>query len=148
MADEGFARDGLRQPGGKRGSPSSAQHLAPLAPARLAGVSFRTAKALAIVEADYSSPRLDLERISRQVGVSKSHFCRVFRRELGVGFPKYLRMLRARRAETLLRETMLSVKEVAAAVGFDYVVQLDRAFRAGYACSPSEYRAREGLNPR
>jgi AraC-like DNA-binding protein len=110
--------------------------------AESAFLSFWVARALALVETEYSAPQLNLDLISRRLNVTKSHFCRVFKREVGLGFPDYVCRVRARQAEKLLRETALRVKEIAAAVGFAHVTQLDRAFKAAYGLAPKEFRGR------
>ena len=103
-------------------------------------LSFRVARAVIIVESDYGAPNLSLDLISRRLGLTKPYLCRVFRRELGIGIPEYLRRVRAHQAEKLLRETVLSVKEITATVGFTYVTQLDRAFKGTFGCTPKNYR--------
>lgn len=70
------------------------------------------------------------------------HFCRVFKREMGIGLPAYFARLRATAAAELLASSGLSVKEVAAAVGFASASRLDRVFVDVFAASPTEYRAR------
>jgi transcriptional regulator GlxA family with amidase domain len=105
-------------------------------------LSFRVARALELVETEYRIPQLNLDRISRELGVTKPHFCRLFKREVGIGFPEYVCRMRLRHAEKLLRETALSIKEITAAVGFAYATQLDRAFKAAYGSPPKEFRGR------
>lgn len=107
-------------------------------------LNFRVARALAMIESDYAVPGINLDLVSRRLGVTKAYFCRVFRQEVGMGLPEYVRRVRIQEAEKLLRETILSIKEIAAAVGFGYVTQLDRAFRTGYGSVPSEYRRQVG----
>lgn len=120
--------------------PSAARALQPAGRAP----HWRVAAALELIKRDYQSPRLDLETASARVGITKFHLCRIFRSEVGVGFSAYLKAFRAERAMELLRGTTLSVKEIAAAVGFDYVTQLDRAFAARFGVTPTVARQRAG----
>lgn len=101
--------------------------------------------AIHVVDNEFRNPRLDLQLVSRSIGITKSHLCRVFRRELGIGLPEYTRKVRVRLAEHLLSDTKLSIKEITAAVGFDHVAQLDRAFKAIWGCGPREFRCRSRL---
>lgn len=140
VAKERPAQERLSQPCGEGGNPPPSTQPASSITVQHGRLSFRTAKALAIIDLAYASPHLNLEKISKEVGVTKSHFCRLFRRDLGIGFPEYLRLFRGQHAEALLRDSVLSVKEIAAAVGFDYVAQLDRAFRSLHGCTPTAYR--------
>lgn len=105
-------------------------------------LNFRIARAMSIIESDYRAPHLNLGLIGQKLGLTKAHLCRVFKREVGVGLPEYVCRVRARAAEKLLRESLLSIKEISAAVGFTYVTQLDRAFKVALGCTPREYRKR------
>lgn len=107
--------------------------------------SVRVAEALRVIRSEYAMPQLDLSFVSARLRLSKSYLCRIFRREMRIGLPEYISKVRADAAETLLRETFMSVKEIAAAVGFTYVAQLDRAFKTKCGQSPREYRARIAL---
>lgn len=105
-------------------------------------LNFRVTVAKRMIHADYSSPHLGLAVISQRLGLSKSYLCRIFKREAGMGLPDYISAVRAQAAGKLLRETPLTVKEIAAAVGFTYVTQLDRAFKTAFRSTPKEWRAR------
>lgn len=105
-------------------------------------LNFRIRRALLLIESKYYVQELNLDLVSRCLGVTKPYLCRVFRREVGIGLPEYVCRFRAEKAEKLLRETVLSIKEISAAVGFGYVTQLDRAFKAEYGCTPKECRSR------
>jgi len=105
--------------------------------------NWRIVAALKIIAFAYVDPKLDLRYVAERTGITKCYLCRLFLRELGIGFPGYLCRFRAIRAGRLLLETVLSVKEVAWAVGFAHVTQLDRAFRSTYGCTPTKYRALE-----
>jgi|SRR5579859_7013678 len=111
-------------------------------------LNFRIARAIGMIESDYSVPQLNLGLISQQLGFTKPYLCRVFKREVGMGIPEYVCRVRVRAAEKLLRETVLSIKEVAAAVGFTYITQLGRAFKGIYGCAPKEYRRKISLDYR
>jgi AraC-like DNA-binding protein len=104
------------------------------------GRNFRVLLAIRIIESEYRSVGLDLKAISERIGVSRSHLCRVFRHEIGIGIPEWIRRVRVEQAEKLLRETAMSVKEVASVVGFTYVTQLDRVFRKHFGKVPTQYR--------
>lgn len=103
-------------------------------------LSFRVVHALRIIESEHALPDLDLARVSAHVGITKSHLCRLFGREVGIGVPDYICKVRTQAAERLLTDTVLSIKEIAARVGFAYTSQLDRAFKSLYGCTPREYR--------
>lgn len=85
---------------------------------------------------------LTLDFITEYVHISKYHFCRLFRQATGATFVEYLNKIRLSKAEQLLRETTLPLKQVALQAGFSSGVHLSRSFHAAYQMSPSEYRRR------
>lgn len=97
------------------------------------------ARALTYAGEHFTEP-LTLSGIARQASLSKFHFCRLFRREMGVSFREYLQGLRVRRATGLLAEPDLSVTEVAYAAGFNDLSNFDKVFRRIVGVPPSVYR--------
>jgi len=95
--------------------------------------------ALAELRASYMDPETSLASVADGVGVSAGHLGRVLKRCTGRGFRAHLTRLRTRRAASLLRGRM-TVKEVAAAVGYQSTGELDRHFRAAFGATPSAYR--------
>ncbi len=91
---------------------------------------------------NYSRP-IGIEEAARQVGVSRSHLYRVFRRELGMSPSTYLTRFRIHRACQLLRQSDLSVSAVAASVGYEDPLYFSRAFKREMGESPLSYRHRE-----
>ncbi|HEX7136398.1 MAG TPA: helix-turn-helix domain-containing protein, partial [Vicinamibacterales bacterium] len=65
---------------------------------------------------------------------------RLFDSALGQSPVHYYRNLRLDRAQHLLRETSLSVVQVAVATGFNSVSSLSLAYRDCFGCSPSSDR--------
>jgi AraC family transcriptional regulator len=86
-----------------------------------------------------SSP-LTAASIAREVCVSRSHFAKLFRDEAGLAPYRYLKTLRLEYAKRLLRETNLTVKEVAATVGIADISHFVRDFKAHHGASPAEFR--------
>jgi AraC-like DNA-binding protein len=68
----------------------------------------------------------------------------VLRSETGRTFWEHVHEARFARAVILLRDPALSIKEVAAAVGYR-TSDLDRQFRLRAAMSPSQWRASDSL---
>lgn len=78
----------------------------------------------------YCDPKLSLARVAGEVGVSRAHLSRLFNGEMGVSFRTYLRLFRIRRALQLFSDSpTLSLKEIAACIGFSDTSAMDRAFR-------------------
>lgn len=84
--------------------------------------------------------RLSLSELAKLANLSVSHLSRLFRTETKLSPWEYLIRLRMVRARELLATTLLSVKEVMAAAGYDSKSHFSRHFRRAFGVSPSEYR--------
>lgn len=87
----------------------------------------------------FSEP-ISLAQASALLNVEKAHFCRLFKKAVGIPFLQYLNRLRIYRAEQLLEETSLSVGEIADRVGFCSAAYFTETFRKVYAMAPRSYR--------
>ncbi len=86
--------------------------------------------------------RLTASAVARQSGLSRSRFEHLFKQESGLTFKAYLQALRVTKAKELLADWRLSIKQVAARVGYAHPPDLTRAFREQLGITPSEYRKR------
>lgn len=101
--------------------------------------SIRTRKFLEFIEAHYPED-VTLEELSRSAGVSKSECLRCFKTALQTTPYKYLIEYRLSKAARLLKETDLSVSEIAALTGFNGQSYFGKCFKEKMHCSPSAYR--------
>jgi AraC-like DNA-binding protein len=85
-----------------------------------------------------------LEEIARTVHLAPHHFHRTFRKAFRTTPFQYMLDRRLNRARHLLAGTALSVKEVAAQVGYDNPLYFSRVFSARLDISPSDYRRAHG----
>lgn len=99
-------------------------------------------KVLKTMEANLMEP-LGREELARFAGVSVRHLERSFRGQVGRGVHAHYLALRLVRSRQLLRETSLSIIEIALATGFTSASQFSRAFRQAFDCSPREMLKRE-----
>lgn len=83
-------------------------------------------RTLAAIDRHYGDCRFGLRRVSEAVGVSRYHLSRRLKLETGTGFVDHLRRRRVAAAQELLRSATLSVKEIAAAVGYGSTRQFER----------------------
>jgi AraC-like DNA-binding protein len=100
----------------------------------------RIRAALDLMESCYAEP-LSIENLARAAGLSRFHFSREFRDQLGVSPYRYLTKLRVRKAAQLIERRRASVTEAAFSVGFGDLSRFARAFRAQFGCSPREWKA-------
>jgi two-component system response regulator YesN len=98
-----------------------------------------------LIEEQYSDTNLHVGNLAQQVGLSSRHLSRLFKKNIGIGFREYLRTVRMNKAEELLKTTCLSIKQVAAAVGYKYVSDFDQHFKMDYGLKPGEFRNRSEL---
>ncbi|MCC7350667.1 MAG: helix-turn-helix transcriptional regulator [Phycisphaerales bacterium] len=83
-----------------------------------------------------------VEEMAARVGLSAGHFRMRFHQETGMSPARYLRQLRAREAQRLLRDTMLPIKRIAQLVGYPELPHLHRLFLTQVGSTPAAYRAR------
>lgn len=107
----------------------------------------RLREARSLLSEDLSRP-LDLEAVARSVNLSPSRLRSLFREETGLTPAQYLKCLRMRRAEQLIRQTFLNLKEIMLRVGIADESHFVRDFRKTYGLSPMRYRAARRGAPR
>jgi AraC-like DNA-binding protein len=81
-------------------------------------------------------------RLARVSHVSEAHFARSFKQAFGVPPHRYLLTRRIERATALLRDTDLSITEIAFQTGWESLGTFGRTFRDVAGQSPSTVRAR------
>ena len=84
---------------------------------------------------------LEMGAVSRRAGTSISTFYHLFKRVTGVTPNAFFIRARMRRACQLLREPGLSVKEVAARLGYSDQFYFSRIFKSVVGVSPRAFRA-------
>jgi AraC-like DNA-binding protein len=84
--------------------------------------------------------RISMQEASRAVGMSYSHFSRLFEKTTGFKYSVFRNLLRIRQAEELLLTTSMPVSEVAAAIGIDTISYFTRLFKQINGVSPIAYR--------
>lgn len=84
--------------------------------------------------------KLTLEDATEHVSLSKSYFCRILKDELGYTFTEYVNHLRVERAKLYLRDSTMSIADIAYAVGFDDQSYFTRIFKKLTNVSPGQYR--------
>lgn len=96
-------------------------------------------KALRYIEQNYQS-NLSLEEVLKVVGMSKSHFSKLFKEETGKTFINYLNDYRIEQAKRLLKETDFTNMWIAEQVGFGNERYFRRVFIDKVGIKPTEFR--------
>jgi len=87
-----------------------------------------------------------VERLAAVSGVSEAHFARSFKRAFGIPPHRYLLTRRIEQANTLLRDTALSITEIAFATGWESLGTFGRTFHDITGRSPSAMRREAQAN--
>lgn len=105
-----------------------------------ASVSVRIERTLALMEQSLNG-QVRVAELAEHASMSPSHFATVFKRKTGFSVLDYFVRLKMQRAGYLLDSTALSIKIIAAELGFDDPLYFSRQFRRVHNCSPTDYRA-------
>jgi two-component system response regulator YesN len=99
-------------------------------------------KALEYLREHYAEP-ITLNSAADTAQVSTAYLSRLFSEQLRTGFTDYLTELRIEKAEKLLRETRMNIKEVSFAAGFQDPNYFSKIFRKVTGMLPSAFRGGE-----
>lgn len=94
---------------------------------------------LAKMEETIETP-LDRAAMARIAGVTARHLDRLFATHLGTTFLEQYRRIRLQQALRLLRQSPLSISEIAVATGFSSAGHFSRLFRETYGRAPRDMR--------
>ena len=100
---------------------------------------------------DYIERNLDqaitLEDIASDLGISQFHFCRYFKKHMGIAPYRYVIQQRVERAKQLIKGHKLSLVEIALLCGFNSQSHLIHHFKKQTGITPKTYRsmAQRGL---
>ena len=100
----------------------------------------RLARLFEYVRLNYAD-RISVEQAMKLVHMSQSQFMKVFKKVSGMTFVAHVTRVRINQALRLLRETDLTIAEIAARTGFPDQSYFDRRFKQAFGKSPRQYRA-------
>jgi signal transduction histidine kinase/DNA-binding response OmpR family regulator len=96
-----------------------------------------------IIRKSISDPRLNVENLSKMVGLSRAQLYRKIKELTGLTVVEYIRLKRLEEAAILLRQDKLSIKEVVGLTGFNDVDYFRNQFKKKYGTTPSNYMEQE-----
>lgn len=96
--------------------------------------------AVSYIHTFYYIANINVEEISAYVGIDRSYLYRLFKEKMGMSPKKYIMEYKLKTAAKLLKETNLSVGQVALSTGFDDQLYFSTAFRNYYGVAPTKYR--------
>src|SRR5262249_20103010 len=101
----------------------------------------RVLAALDLIHSSYAE-RLGVGALARAAGMSRFHFSRLFREEVGAAPYQYVLAFRLDRAAELLSSGRRGVTEAAIAVGFEDPGRFARMFKERFGSAPSVFARR------
>ncbi len=100
---------------------------------------YRIHKVLESLEDD---PATSVQELATLVNLSSSRLGHLFKLQMGVDLSHFVVNERLEKAAELLRQTELSIKEIAARVGYQHSSSFDRGFQNKFGVPPADYRRR------
>ena len=83
--------------------------------------------------------KLTIDEIADEVGLSKYHFSREFKKVTGLTIVSYINIVRCRNAEKLLIKNEYSVHDIAVKCGYENDSYFSKTFKKHMGMLPSEY---------
>ncbi|WP_248929276.1 helix-turn-helix domain-containing protein [Paenibacillus hamazuiensis] len=92
------------------------------------------------IDREYADPNLSLNQLCDKFGLNGKYVSRLFKETFGEKLVDYLVGVRIAQSRRLLEETSLSLKQIAAEVGYLHDISYIRAFKKVMGTTPGDYR--------
>lgn len=97
-------------------------------------------KFITYIEVNFADQNLTVEKLSEEFGLSRVQLFRKTKALLGDSPNDFIQASRLKNAAQLLRESQLSISEIAYQTGYSSPGYFATAFKGRFGCSPSEWR--------
>lgn len=98
------------------------------------------------VSEHFTDPNLSLSMLSDRFQISSKYLSQLFKESIGQNFIDFLIFLRMEYAKKMLRETEISVQDIAEQVGYTNTTSFIRTFKKIVGISPGQYRESQARN--
>lgn len=88
---------------------------------------------------------LDINNLSEIAGISKSHLCKLFKKDCGMTICDYIRRLRIESAKKLLKNSSYPISKIQESVGYKSRTYFYLAFKKLAGMSPMEFRKKSNI---
>ncbi len=85
------------------------------------------------------------KQIAKILYISETTLRDLYNKNFNLPPKKYIRKVKIKKAQTLLRITNKSVSEIAYSIGYINTSKFSKAFKEQFGCTPSEYRKNCGF---
>lgn len=89
---------------------------------------------------DHYAQHQSLKIVAAKFNISPYYLSRIFNKATGFSFVEYLNSIRVKEAQKLLKETSLTITEIAEKVGYESLTHFGRVFKSITGLSPMKYR--------
>ena len=97
-------------------------------------------RACRYIHTHFSEQGFGVKNVAEKLKIDRSHLYRMFKNEMGISVIEYITHCRLTRAEILLVNSSMSIKDVAYSVGFSDQMYFSRVFKQFSGRTPSEFR--------
>ena len=101
-------------------------------------------KAIHYISNNYTE-KISLEDVANEIFLSSAYFSKIFREQTGSNFTQYLNNLRIEKSKSLLRNSRISLVDIAGMVGYEDQSYFSKVFKKVTGNSPGKYRDTRGL---
>ncbi|MDR0932371.1 MAG: AraC family transcriptional regulator [Victivallales bacterium] len=85
-------------------------------------------------------------KLANNIGITVNHLCRLYKKQTSKTISEQLRQIRLNHVAEALKNSSLSITEIAFKSGYNDLSYFYRAFNKFYDCNPREYRKNIGLD--
>ena len=96
-------------------------------------------KILRLINDNISSSELNVDFLSKSVGMSRVHMYRKVKELTNQSTHEFIKTIRMRKASELLSQQKINISDVAYALGFSNLSHFSNVFKSFYGMSPTEY---------
>lgn len=104
------------------------------------GKNYYVECAMQYLQQNYRNPQLTIKNLCKDLAISHSHLCMLFKQQTGVSIYHSLLMLRLQQAKLLLERTDDTMTNICIAVGYSTPAYFCSEFKKETGLSPLEYR--------
>ncbi len=98
------------------------------------------------IEKNYRNPEFSVKSVADYVKIDRTYLYRLFKEETGESVIDYINNRRISRAEAMLADENISIKDIAYSVGFSDQMYFSRVFKKLKGKTPTEFRKENSVN--